>query len=218
MGLRCDRAGSRESGAPQRRQRASGRSVRCPFCSAWSASRCRMSSWRCRCIKIPSWWDLDAQAQAATHRITEDIGRRCHLRQLGRLPPGQDTVSPEILSSVEPEQAFPGLVNMPMCYLERSEAMSGLQHFMSFAAGAEAEQFYYRKADLVELRAPWSPEHSLYLLRQYQQHYLGGPEQPARAQPSPGRNAPCPCQSGKKYKRCCGLGPSASPDSDPTDL
>lgn len=142
MGLRCDRAGSRESGAPQRRQRASGRSVRCPFCSAWSASRCRMSSWRCRCIKIPSWWDLDAHAQAATHRITEDIGRRCHLRQLGRLPPGQDEVSPELLSSVEPEQAFPGLVNMPMCYLERSETMSSLLHFMSFAAEAEAEQFY----------------------------------------------------------------------------
>ncbi|MGO9948848.1 MAG: tetratricopeptide repeat protein [Steroidobacteraceae bacterium] len=27
---------------------------------------------------------------------------------------------------------------------------------------------------------------------------------------SPGRNEPCPCGSGKKYKRCCGLGPAAS--------
>ena len=29
--------------------------------------------------------------------------------------------------------------------------------------------------------------------------------QPKRAQPSVGRNDPCPCGSGKKYKKCCGL-------------
>jgi uncharacterized protein len=27
---------------------------------------------------------------------------------------------------------------------------------------------------------------------------------PVRASPKPGRNAPCPCGSGRKYKRCCG--------------
>jgi SEC-C motif-containing protein len=26
----------------------------------------------------------------------------------------------------------------------------------------------------------------------------------ARTAEQPGRNAPCPCGSGKKYKRCCG--------------
>jgi SEC-C motif-containing protein len=29
--------------------------------------------------------------------------------------------------------------------------------------------------------------------------------QPAGARNKPGRNDPCPCGSGKKYKRCCGL-------------
>jgi uncharacterized protein len=33
---------------------------------------------------------------------------------------------------------------------------------------------------------------------------LRGPQRPARAVPKPGRNQPCPCGSGKKYKRCCG--------------
>lgn len=28
--------------------------------------------------------------------------------------------------------------------------------------------------------------------------------QPAQTPPAPGRNEPCPCGSGKKYKRCCG--------------
>jgi tetratricopeptide (TPR) repeat protein len=30
------------------------------------------------------------------------------------------------------------------------------------------------------------------------------PSQPVRVLPKVGRNAPCPCGSGKKYKRCCG--------------
>ena len=30
--------------------------------------------------------------------------------------------------------------------------------------------------------------------------------QPAKAKPRVGRNDPCPCGSGKKYKKCCGLG------------
>ena len=28
--------------------------------------------------------------------------------------------------------------------------------------------------------------------------------QPIRAMPTVGRNEPCPCGSGKKYKQCCG--------------
>jgi uncharacterized protein YecA (UPF0149 family) len=30
--------------------------------------------------------------------------------------------------------------------------------------------------------------------------------QPVRRAPEPGRNSPCPCKSGMKYKRCCGTG------------
>jgi hypothetical protein len=38
---------------------------------------------------------------------------------------------------------------------------------------------------------------------------LTGVEKPAVAAKVPGRNDPCDCGSGKKYKKCCGLGPSA---------
>jgi uncharacterized protein len=30
------------------------------------------------------------------------------------------------------------------------------------------------------------------------------PQQPVRADPKPDRNGPCPCGSGKKFKKCCG--------------
>ena len=32
----------------------------------------------------------------------------------------------------------------------------------------------------------------------------GGPSGPKRVQKQVGRNDPCPCGSGKKYKNCCG--------------
>jgi preprotein translocase subunit SecA len=41
---------------------------------------------------------------------------------------------------------------------------------------------------------------------------VGGPSRPAtvrRTQPKVGRNDPCPCGSGKKYKRCCGIASEA---------
>jgi len=33
-----------------------------------------------------------------------------------------------------------------------------------------------------------------------------GPRQPVKRGPKVGRNDPCPCGSGKKYKHCCGAG------------
>lgn len=33
---------------------------------------------------------------------------------------------------------------------------------------------------------------------------LPEPVKPIHGQPQPGRNDPCPCGSGKKYKKCCG--------------
>ncbi len=41
---------------------------------------------------------------------------------------------------------------------------------------------------------------------------VGGPNKPItvrRGQPKVGRNDPCPCGSGKKYKKCCGVGSAA---------
>jgi len=33
---------------------------------------------------------------------------------------------------------------------------------------------------------------------------LLNPPEPVKASAMPGRNDPCPCGSGKKYKKCCG--------------
>ncbi len=36
------------------------------------------------------------------------------------------------------------------------------------------------------------------------------PPEPAKASATPGRNEPCPCGSGRKYKKCCGTNAPAS--------
>jgi SWIM/SEC-C metal-binding protein len=41
--------------------------------------------------------------------------------------------------------------------------------------------------------------------------WLLHPQAPAQAAPVPGRNDPCPCGSGRKYKKCCGANAPASP-------
>lgn len=39
--------------------------------------------------------------------------------------------------------------------------------------------------------------------------------EPVRAEPKPGRNDPCPCGSGKKYKKCCGRHPTTTSGPPP---
>lgn len=47
-------------------------------------------------------------------------------------------------------------------------------------------------------------EHSRFVLEDGRWLYLDGGQPPVRATPRPGRNEPCTCGSGKKYKHCCG--------------
>jgi uncharacterized protein len=47
------------------------------------------------------------------------------------------------------------------------------------------------------------------ILHQSRPELVGGvpanlPGQPFKSAPRPGRNDPCPCGSGRKYKQCCG--------------
>lgn len=47
-----------------------------------------------------------------------------------------------------------------------------------------------------------APEQRQTVENKYQDE--GGPARPVRREPKVGRNEPCPCGSGKKYKKCCG--------------
>ncbi|MFN3715242.1 MAG: UPF0149 family protein [Thiobacillus sp.] len=75
---------------------------------------------------------------------------------------------------------------------------------------------------LITPRAEWTPQEkklsreshvanaiwAVYDLREFWLDRGLGPREPVRKQAGPNRNDPCPCGSGKKHKKCCGLDPA----------
>ena len=131
-----------------------------------------------------------------------EVGRNFHLRMTGLVPQGSQ-FEPERLAGVPDELLLPALSLAPYCFV--NDMRTTLLMFMAapYAARMQAEDFYYTKTDLGTVMRPWVPEDSLRLLRNYRDQYEGGADKPVRAEKMPGRNDPCPCGSGKKYKRCC---------------
>ncbi len=68
------------------------------------------------------------------------------------------------------------------------------------AARASAEDFYHPREVVRAWWGQWEPEETLQRLTRFAKKKTPG----VRAEPRPGRNDPCPCGSGKKYKKCHG--------------
>lgn len=73
--------------------------------------------------------------------------------------------------------------------------------FLPWLARAAPEDLYLPLDLVCALHVPCSPEDTLELLRG---HRASTAAQPPPRPSGPTRNGPCPCGSGKKYKRCCG--------------
>ena len=76
------------------------------------------------------------------------------------------------------------------------------ERFMSIARRMEADGVNFKS---IRQMKKWMKEHEAELRKE------GNPEQPhvetvVHDGPRIGRNDPCPCGSGKKYKKCCGAG------------
>jgi hypothetical protein len=69
------------------------------------------------------------------------------------------------------------------------------------AARARAEELYYPQDMARALSIPWTPE---LIELVYVRHGGARPEPVVRQAPRVGRNDPCTCGSGKKFKKCCG--------------
>lgn len=74
---------------------------------------------------------------------------------------------------------------------------------LPWIADAAPEQFYLPGDVLRVLHRPWTPERTIGLLASWRDHRKTVIED-ERQSAGPTRNGPCPCGSGKKYKRCCG--------------
>lgn len=72
---------------------------------------------------------------------------------------------------------------------------------LPWLARAEPGELYFPQEVIDVIRHPWSMDQTIRLLEA--QRSEEGVRQPLKSEKT-GRNAPCTCGSGKKYKRCCG--------------
>ena len=70
------------------------------------------------------------------------------------------------------------------------------------AARASAEDFYFPREVVRAWHGEWQPDEALERLTRLTRN--SPKPEPVRAAPAPGRNDPCTCGSGKKWKKCHG--------------
>jgi hypothetical protein len=73
---------------------------------------------------------------------------------------------------------------------------------LPLVARASAEDFYFPRDVVRAWFGAWSGDETILRLRRFEK--TAPKREPLHAALTPGRNDPCPCGSGKKWKRCCG--------------
>ena len=76
-------------------------------------------------------------------------------------------------------------------------------HLVAATAQGPPEHFYLPAAAMAAFHRPWKPADTLALLEPIHRTIRHQRRPAARPSAKVGRNEPCPCGSGRKYKRCC---------------
>lgn len=97
-------------------------------------------------------------------------------------------------------------VNLQFNYLDDRKALTPMFMCLPWLARAAPADLYLPRDYIKATRAPWEPKSTYALLGAHKAHYHQAA--PTRDPSAPTRQGPCPCGSGKKYKRCCGERPS----------
>lgn len=109
------------------------------------------------------------------------------------------------IEDVPRDTAFLLAINGNWSFLENApqNADTALWFFTTLGRVARGapEDLYFPRDMLRRMRVPWTPEMTLNVLRTMRDHLYS---RPVAAPKGPARKGPCPCGSGKKYKRCCG--------------
>jgi hypothetical protein len=104
-----------------------------------------------------------------------------------------------------PEQVPDDLARTAVLCLDADVHESSVQNLLLMvlpvAARAAAEDFYHPRDVVRAWFGQWTPEESLDRLKRFAR---GPKKEGVRAEARPGRNDPCPCGSGKKWKKCHG--------------
>ncbi len=115
-----------------------------------------------------------------------------------------------VIAAIPAETRLAMLFTLPTPTTQRPEDLSRSFLFVPAVARMNARDFYVpeRYQELVVPRQYSRTLALAYVQPRRAEDELRKPP-PSRAPVRPSRNAPCPCNSGRKYKRCCGAGMQA---------
>ncbi|HWN67902.1 MAG TPA: SEC-C metal-binding domain-containing protein, partial [Haliangium sp.] len=143
---------------------------------------------------------LDAQEDVArlAHRV---LGAGVYLRTCGGPPPEDPEYSKKVMEVPE-EIAFGMFALIDTHLIRESEAKVLLPIQLPWLARADLDDLYLPAEVLATMDLSFHPDP---VLAQLDDHaWYTYRSVPLRRKAVPGRNEPCSCGSGKKYKRCCG--------------
>jgi len=165
----------------------------------------------------PSWgwgWVGWADLHFFMHRRPKDYDRAEELLRRGYSTPGvrdRDAIADRLRLLCEetgrPEEAWEFARQAKR--LERRRGSTAASRTVELQVGQDDESAVVRDSTTVTFGGEGLPLDRLAEIV----GALEASRQPARAA-KVGRNAPCPCGSGQKFKKCCGSGRAAAADSD----
>lgn len=131
------------------------------------------------------------------------LGQEAYFQVVQRCLPEDSALRYKEPGEVPADFAAPAIAMMPTNLLASHENFSSMLAITVWLSGLEAESLYFPRSFLQDVRFPFEPKLVDLQIEKMQELY--GETTPVRATPSPGRNDPCPCGSGVKYKKCCAL-------------
>ncbi len=99
------------------------------------------------------------------------------------------------------DMAVTFMANLPLSFRDCHEALMFCLILTPWLARCEMEDFYHPHDYNRFAQAPWKPADTIALIDR--ERKVRAKNKPVKVEKAPSRNDPCPCGSGKKYKRCC---------------
>lgn len=146
-----------------------------------------------------AYFDQHCKDPAVYRQHTISFARKL-LTEVYRLQPGRVRVP---IEEVPDEVAMALMLAIPNGLHGDLDIPRTLYEYLPWLVSVEAKAFYLPESSVTWMRIPWNRRDGELLLEARLEGGVYRP-QPIVAPPKVGRNEPCPCGSGKKYKRCCG--------------
>jgi SEC-C motif len=145
--------------------------------------------------------DEEEEVSRLAHRV---IGAGLYLAASGG-PPHDDPEYTKKVMDVPEEIAYGMFTLIDTHLIREADAKIMLPMLLPWLARADLEDLYLPAEVLATMDLSFHPDPVLAQLDDYAWYSFRSV--PRRRKAKPGRNEPCSCGSGKKYKRCCGAGP-----------